>query len=82
MTESKQFAKKGMGNGTIQESSQIKAIFYDPENKILKISFHSSASYQYLNVPEEVWNKALESKSIGSFVSSNIKGVYSYSKFN
>lgn len=76
----KQFAKKGKGDGTIQESSQVRAIAYHPETKSMVFTFHSTQNYKYLDVPEEVWMKALESDSIGSFLAHSVKGKYSYEK--
>ena len=55
------------------ESSNLKAIGYDPDNQELYVSFLNNTTYKYLNVPEEIFNAFLEAGSKGQFLHRNIK---------
>ena len=59
-------------------SSQVKQIDYKPEEKILEVIFLTGKKYQYLDVPQELWLKALEAESIGKFLNSEVKGKFTY----
>lgn len=80
--KSKTFAKKGQGNGTTPESSQVSELSYDAELKQLSITYHNGKTYAYADVPEEVAEKAFESSSIGSFLAHNVKNTFSYRLLN
>lgn len=62
------------------DSSQVKRIQYNDQTKVMRITFKSGATFDYADVPESVWEAAKEADSIGSFVSTNIKGTYTYTK--
>lgn len=58
-------------------SSNIKKIGW--ENGILRVEFFNG-TYEYDNVPREVWEQFQDADSKGQFLSSNIKGVYEFRK--
>ena len=60
------------------ESSNIESIGYDEGN--LYVKFHNGGTYQYSNVPEDIYFQFLNAESKGKFLHANIKGKYSYSK--
>lgn len=64
----------------IINSSQIIQIGYDNKINKLRVWFGNGGSYDYYEVPENVWNAFKDSKSKGSFFGSTIKGVYEYKK--
>ena len=64
-------------------SSNIVAIGYDIDSKILKVIFKNNSSYIYTNVEENMWNLLCNSESKGKFLTENItrnKERYKYYK--
>jgi hypothetical protein len=62
------------------ESSNVKAIGYDPKNSTVFVDFKNGASYEYYDVPERVFHELKNADSVGRFLNMEIKGSYSYSK--
>lgn len=61
-------------------SSNIASIGYDPDTNTLEIEFSNGSVYQYYDVPEHIYDEIMSASSHGSYLATNIKGVYSYSK--
>jgi len=61
---------------TRDQSSNVAEISYNPEDQSLEVEFHSGKRYRYRGVPESIYNDALESPSIGGFVSANVVRVF------
>jgi len=59
-------------------SSNVASIGY--ENSILEVHFHSGSIYQYLHVPETVFNDFLQASSKGSFVHQHLKDKYPFKR--
>lgn len=57
-------------------SSNISAVGYNENSKLLKISFKGKGdtfnTYLYENVEPEVYNKMFESESVGKYLSENV----------
>ena len=65
------------------DSSNIKSIGYDSESSTLEIEFSHGSTYQYCNVPEEIYLMLLKSASKGKFFHDSIKrGGYSYKRID
>lgn len=65
------------------ESSNIKEIGYDPEAKILRVTFHKgSATYDYAGVPEETWKAMMVSESKGAFLQRQVMKKFEYRKLD
>lgn len=64
------------------KSSNVVAIGYDKENKILEVEFKSGGVYAYRTVEESVYNDLVAAESIGKFFLREIKGNYPYTKLN
>lgn len=68
------------------ESSQIAAVGYDSESKVLRIRFKpkdetdAAPEYDYFDVPESVHADMMKSKSVGSFHYKHIRDVFRYQK--
>ena len=60
------------------ESSNIESIGYNEGN--LYVKFHSGSTYQYSNVPEDVYVQFCNAESKGKFLNANIKEIYIYSR--
>lgn len=61
-------------------SSIIARVKYIEDKKILEVEYKNGATYQYLEVPDEVANSVLAAESVGSAVTQQIKGTYEYTK--
>lgn len=60
-----------------EQSSNIRHIKYDKQRQVMTVQFRSSIKqYEYSDVPENVWNEALNSASIGKFIAGTIKPNY------
>jgi hypothetical protein len=63
-------------------SSVISFFKYDAIKKILKIVYVSGAVYNYLNVPDNVYNQFTRAKSKGTYLNKHIKGMFAYEKID
>lgn len=61
-------------------SSNIASIGYEEDNETLEIEFLNGAVYQYFDVPKAIYEGLMAAGSHGSYLASNIKGVYRFSK--
>ncbi|MGZ5197124.1 MAG: KTSC domain-containing protein [Kaistella sp.] len=61
-------------------SSVIKSYFYKPELQILTIVYVSGAVYNYLDVPQEVFDDFRAAFSKGTYLNKNIKPYFHYVK--
>ncbi len=62
------------------ESSNIAAIGYDEENKVLVVEFNNSTIYSYLNVPENIYHDLISASSIGSYFAKNVRMSFTYER--
>ena len=61
-------------------SSNVESIGYDEDSSTLEIEFKNGATYQYFDVPENVFNELRNANSVGEYLAASIKGSYRYSK--
>lgn len=61
-------------------SSNIASIRYEDAQAVLEVTFHNGGTYQYYDVPSRVVDDFKRAASMGTFLASNIKGHYRYSK--
>ncbi|MDP3881101.1 MAG: KTSC domain-containing protein [bacterium] len=64
----------------IIQSSDIRSVGYDDETSILEVEFKSGNVYQYVNVPEHVYDELMKSESKGRYFNSEIRDRYPNSK--
>jgi hypothetical protein len=62
------------------ESSSIKKVGYDAEEKEMYIRFVSGFLYVFQAVPEELFDELVNADSVGSYFAVNVKGQYTYYK--
>lgn len=62
------------------DSSNVAAIGYDMESSTLQVEFNNGTTYQYFDVPESLFEGLRDADSVGSYLASNIKGIYRFSK--
>lgn len=64
-------------------SSNITALGYDENNKLLRVIFKNNSSYIYTNVEPDIWQIIINSESKGRSLNENIvkhKEKYKYYK--
>jgi hypothetical protein len=57
-------------------SSNVSSIGYDPDIQTLEVEFLNGGTYQYMNVPQNVFDELMVSSSKGSYLSRNVKNLY------
>lgn len=62
------------------ESSNIGAIGFDAEEKVLYVRFKNGGEYSYNGVPDRIWEGLRTAASHGGYLASMIKGKYAYDK--
>ena len=63
------------------KSSNLKAVGYDEEKRILYVDFLNGTKYQYFDVPRFLFEELLKADSKGSYLDRRIKkGPYKYQK--
>jgi hypothetical protein len=61
-------------------STVVKYFNYDADSHTLRIQYVSGMVYEYLEVPENVYNQLKESRSKGIYLNKFIKGRFEYRK--
>ena len=61
-------------------SSNIEAVGYDEGSGTLQVEFKNGSTYQYFDVPIRVFEGLRDAGSVGAYLSSNIKGVFRFSR--
>jgi hypothetical protein len=61
-------------------SSNLKSVDYDDQTKTLEVEFNRGGSYRYLEVPQEVVNGLIDSKSAGVYFAAKIRNKYTTEK--
>lgn len=62
-------------------SSMIKDVWYKPETKNLILSYNSGSSYNYKDVPRDVFESLRYAESKGSFIHSHIIAKFEFYKW-
>ena len=65
---------------TIEDSTLVDQVHYDPDTKTLDAVFKNGARYRYKTVPPVVFAKFVLAESMGKFFNVNIKGEYECKK--
>lgn len=65
---------------TIEGSSTIDAVDYDPKTQRLTVKFKSGGSYDYAGVSQAAYDGMLSAKSVGSYVHTHIKPHFKATK--
>lgn len=63
-------------------STVIANLQYDPLQLLLRVQFVSGAIYEYLQVPETVYNAMKQYREKGIFLNKEIKGKYQFRKIS
>lgn len=57
-------------------SSNLVSVGYHGASEILEVEFKSGRVYQYMNVPQIVYDQLMSAPSQGSYFSANIRNNY------
>ena len=61
-------------------SSNVKALGYDPQSETLEVDFLNGSRYQYYGVPQQMYERLMQTSSKGRFLHVYIKNSYAYSR--
>jgi KTSC domain-containing protein len=61
-------------------SSNLASVGYDPSSQTLEVEFHNGSVYRYFNVPETIYDGLMHASSSGSFLASQVKDRFPYSR--
>lgn len=61
-------------------SSNIKAVGYDEENKLLYVEFLNNTLYVYKDVGKNVYHEMLDAHSVGKYLAQCVKNVFSFER--
>ena len=64
------------------ESTNIASVGYDKESWTLRVLFLEGSTYDYFEVPAELYNQLMKSESKGSFFQEHVVGKFKYTKVN
>ena len=62
----------------IVESSTLLTIAYDLDRQILQLEFRDHATYNYFDVPADVYQALLDAPSIGGYFNRYIRAAFKY----
>ena len=65
---------------TSVNSSNVESVGYDEDSSTLQVEFKNGGTYQYFDVPENVFIGLRDADSVGGYLAAVIKGSYRYSK--
>jgi hypothetical protein len=58
------------------ESEAISAVGYDESTRILRVTFRTGRSYEYLDVPPDEYGRFMSAESRGGYMNQVIKREY------
>jgi hypothetical protein len=61
-------------------SSSILSVGYEASSETLEIEFKETGVYQYLNVPQFMWERLMGADSVGKFFNAEIKNAFACQK--
>lgn len=60
------------------ESTTMRSVGYDRRGRILEIEFQSGVAYQYLDVPQKVYEELTRAESKGQYFNDEIRDGYEF----
>lgn len=63
-------------NMELVDSTNITKVGYHADSKTMMVEYRNGRVYEYRGVPQEVFQNAKDSESVGSYISRNVKGRY------
>ena len=59
-------------------SSSLKSVGYDGDHQVLEVEFLSGNVYQYLGVPQLLYEQLMVASSLGTFFSERIRNNFEF----
>jgi hypothetical protein len=79
--------EKSMGQGPViamkripVNSTNLASVGYSKAQKILEVEFIDGSVYQYIDVPQAIYESLLGSSSRGHYLHVHVKGIYKFSQ--
>lgn len=60
------------------KSSNLASVGYDPDRKVLRVSFLNGKSFDYKSVRPTVFSELLAAESAGKFFHAHVRSAYEY----
>jgi hypothetical protein len=64
------------------ESGNLEAVGYDPATRELQVQFLSGSLYSYAGVPQDLYDRILNSDSPGGVFAREVKNIYAYTRLS
>lgn len=64
------------------ESSDVVAIGYDPKESLLEVEFRGDRTYQYFDVPKDIYDHFMRADSYGTYFNAHINKHYKYRRID
>lgn len=61
-------------------SSSVAAVGYDESSQTLQVEFNRGTTYQYFDVPEQIFEGLVQADSVGAYLNEQVKGIYRYTR--
>ena len=62
------------------DSSNVAAVGFEENSQTLQVAFNNGSTYQYFDVPIEIFEALRSAASVGQFLNQQIKGKYRFSR--
>ena len=62
------------------ESSNLNRFGYDPARRVMRVEFKNGATYDYFDVPQNIFQQMRNAGSKGGYLASDIKGRFRYAR--
>jgi len=62
------------------KSSNLNAVGYDEDNKVLAVLFNDGNLYEYSDVPKETYEAMINAGSVGSYFHKNVRTSFNFKK--
>ncbi len=66
--------------GTAVSSSNVAAVGYNPNTRVMDVTFNSGSIYNYFDVPLDVYETLISASSVGGTLHQIVKGHYAYER--
>lgn len=66
-----------MDRVTVQ-SSNVAAVGYDEDEKVLEVEFNNGSVYQYSDVPMNIYDGLISAGSVGKYFNANVKNTFAF----
>jgi hypothetical protein len=64
------------------QSSSLRSVGFDPNEKVLEVEFQSGGVYQYFGVPEAIFRELMLASSKGAFFNRRIADHFPYKRID